>query len=79
MPSSHSPVSVASLVSVSSLISVIISMVNSMIQLHGLNSDIAEVQDTGFGLWAGSQLRIEGLYVHLSFNVTSFHMYIYSH
>ena len=56
--------------------SMVISVINSMIQLHGLNSDIAKIWDPGLSLWGSLWLKIEGLYVHLSFNLTPFCMYI---
>ena len=58
-----------------SLISVVIPVVNTVIQLCGF-SDITEVWDPGLGLWRSLWIKIEGSYVHLSFNVMPFCMYI---
>ena len=61
---------------ISVIIFMIISMVTSVIQLHGSNCAIANVWNPGLSLQGGLWLKIEGSYVHLSSNVTPFCMYI---
>ena len=51
-------------ISVGSPISMVISVVISVVQLHGFNSDIAKFQNPGLNLQGGSWLKIEGSYIH---------------